>query len=46
MIKIIKIFFEKMMNLMWFRLSKPTTQSLVIKLGKDIQKYGTKVMKK
>jgi hypothetical protein len=35
-----------MMNLMIFGLSKPTKQSLVVKLGKDIQKIGTKVMEK
>lgn len=34
------------MNLTRFGLSKPTKQSLVIKLGKEIQKIGTKVMKK
>jgi len=34
------------MNLMRFGLSKPTKQNLVVKLGKDIQKNKTKVMKK
>jgi hypothetical protein len=35
-----------MINLMKFGLSKPTNQSLVVKLKKDIQKNGTNVMKK
>ncbi len=34
------------MNLMIFGLSKPTKQSLVVKLGKEIPKNATKVMKK
>ncbi len=43
--KLLKYFF-KMINLMKFGLSKPTNQSLVVKLKKDIQKNGTNVMKK
>jgi hypothetical protein len=35
-----------MMNLMRFGLSKPTKQSLVIKLGKDIQKWDKSNEKK
>jgi hypothetical protein len=35
-----------MKNLMIFGFSKPTKQSLVVKLGKDIPKNGTKVVEK